>query len=79
MSIFTGNINLLCTSNMMIAMVLFACVSPLSLTPPHVARTEDSHRTTNLAAALTVDGWLHAHAVFRSLHGPARAHGASLP
>lgn len=25
--IFTGNINLLCTSNMMIAMVLFACVS----------------------------------------------------
>ena len=26
--IFTGNINLLCTSNMMIAMVLFACVSP---------------------------------------------------
>ncbi len=37
MSIFTGNINLLCTSNMMIAMVLFACVSPLSLTPPHVA------------------------------------------
>ena len=25
--IFTGNINLLCTSNMMIAMVSFACVS----------------------------------------------------